>query len=166
MNLWSSGCSHPRHNQCFIYINFIFFSYPVDTLLLHPHFVNCSLHFHFIIISALGRGLWNNAMVILSAIFIFPLLPSSPHHLFHLIVIIYPSFPRVHMGPCIPYFINTILISLLITAAAQILCCHILLILLVQWEMVPKSCNIMWHRYLGNCWMFLWYQSLFWQWWF
>ena len=82
----------------------------------------------------------HNSLVILVAIFIFPSLPSSPlsPHCHHLSII-----SRVHMGPCVPYFINTTLVFLFITAGAQILCCHILLILLVQREMVHVSGSIM-----------------------
>ena len=37
INLWSLGSSPSGQYQCFIHINFIFFSFLVDILLLHPH---------------------------------------------------------------------------------------------------------------------------------
>ena len=75
INLWSLGSSPPRHYQCFIHVNFIFF--PVDPLSLHQFFsstshcsdehvilgifihqmslVICSFHFHHILANSMCR---------------------------------------------------------------------------------------------------------------
>ena len=42
LNLWSSGSSPPGHYRCFIQVNFILFSIPVDTLSLPQCFSSIS----------------------------------------------------------------------------------------------------------------------------
>ena len=165
INLWSLGFSPPRQYQCFIHIKFIFFSFPLDTLSLHPHLLlhpPCSYELvifgifmsqiscvicsscHLITASFVFlQGSWNNTNVIFSPIFIFSLLLSTPRVNLHLIFVNSPSFSGLAWGHAYPYFINTVLVFLFITAAAQILCYHILMILLVQRKMVHVSCSIM-----------------------